>query len=361
MSATHAGPAVARRRRRRWALGTAIVLAVTATAGVAAFTRLAPTQAVPANRATAAPATARVVRTDLVDRIKVRGTVGYGTATPVAGRKSGTLTWLPAPGTVVNRGERLYAVDAVPVPLLLGDTPMYRELAEGAPDGPDVAVLQQNLAALGYSEVGGADGRFRSSTTRALQRWQKALKVKATGRLALGDVVVLPGVVRVDAVTAQLAAGADGPLLKVTGIDRVVTLELEESQRPFARTGRPAVVELADGRRTNATVRAVNAATPGDGDKAPKLAVTVSLDDAAVAGSVDAGPVTVLLTGAEHKGVLAVPVQALLALREGGYGLDVLDGDRHRLVAVQLGLFADGMVEVSGAGLAPDLRVVTTS
>ncbi len=80
-----------------------------------------------------------------------------------------------------------------------------------------------------------------------------------------------------------------------------------------------------------------------------------------MAGSVDAGPVTVLLTGAEHKGVLAVPVQALLALREGGYGLDVLDGDRHRLVAVQLGLFADGMVEVSGAGLAPDLRVVTTS
>src|SRR6266536_3008158 len=78
MSATHAGPAVARRRRRRWALGTAIVLAVTTTAGVAAFTRLAPTQAVPANRATAAPATARVVRTDLVDRIKVRGSDAGG-------------------------------------------------------------------------------------------------------------------------------------------------------------------------------------------------------------------------------------------------------------------------------------------
>lgn len=57
--------------------------------------------------------------------------------------------------------------------------------------------------------------------------------------------------------------------------------------------------------------------------------------------------------------MLAVPVEAVLALAEGGYALEVADetGATH-LVRVELGVFADGMVEVRG-DLTPGDQVVT--
>jgi hypothetical protein len=68
--------------------------------------------------------------------------------------------------------------------------------------------------------------------------------------------------------------------------------------------------------------------------------------------------VQVQVTTSVHSGVLAVPVGALVALREGGYAVQTADG-RYR--AVQTGMFANGMVEISGDGLAEGLKVVTTS
>jgi hypothetical protein len=56
--------------------------------------------------------------------------------------------------------------------------------------------------------------------------------------------------------------------------------------------------------------------------------------------------------------VLAVPVNALLALREGGYALQLPDDT---LLPVETGLFAMGLVEVTGEGLREGLAVVTTS
>jgi hypothetical protein len=57
--------------------------------------------------------------------------------------------------------------------------------------------------------------------------------------------------------------------------------------------------------------------------------------------------------------VLAVPVDAVLALAEGGYALEVVDeAGRTHLVGVELGVFADGMVEVRGDIAAGD-QVVT--
>jgi multidrug efflux pump subunit AcrA (membrane-fusion protein) len=57
--------------------------------------------------------------------------------------------------------------------------------------------------------------------------------------------------------------------------------------------------------------------------------------------------VNVEIAAAEN--VLAVPVEALLALSEGGYAVEVADesGVTH-LVPVTVGVFADGMVEIEG-------------
>jgi len=55
------------------------------------------------------------------------------------------------------------------------------------------------------------------------------------------------------------------------------------------------------------------------------------------------------------------PVTALLARSGGGYAVEVVDkGGAHHLVAVSLGLFddADGLVQVTGSGLAAGQEVV---
>ena len=58
---------------------------------------------------------------------------------------------------------------------------------------------------------------------------------------------------------------------------------------------------------------------------------------------------------------LVVPVDALLALANGGYALEEIGSKGvHRLIAVTLGLFDDaaGLVQVNGSGLAAGQRVV---
>ena len=64
-----------------------------------------------------------------------------------------------------------------------------------------------------------------------------------------------------------------------------------------------------------------------------------------------------LYTGERRKNVLTVPVAALLALAEGGYGLQVVEAGAVRHVPVRVGLFAEGRAEVSGAGLADGMTV----
>src|SRR5260370_32016852 len=65
-------------------------------------------------------------------------------------------------------------------------------------------------------------------------------------------------------------------------------------------------------------------------------------------------PVQVSLTIQAVRGVLAVPVAALLALAGGGYGLEgVLPSGAHHLVGVPTGVFARGQGPVSRGRLAP--------
>ena len=57
--------------------------------------------------------------------------------------------------------------------------------------------------------------------------------------------------------------------------------------------------------------------------------------------------------------VLAVPVTALLALAGGGYGVEVvLPSGAHHLVGVTTGIFAGGLVQVSGPGITAGTKVV---
>ena len=91
--------------------------------------------------------------------------------------------------------------------------------------------------------------------------------------------------------------------------------------------------------------------------------VTVTVTDPKAATQPDQTPVSIAFTSNGAKGVLAVPVTALVALAGGGYALEVQDaGGATHLVAAKPGLYAvGGLVEVSGDGIAEGMTVVIPS
>jgi peptidoglycan hydrolase-like protein with peptidoglycan-binding domain len=355
-----------RRRRARWLVtGSAVVVAL-GVGTVVVLTRVSSGSPVATPQGPAPGDTTVVTRTDLADRRSVTGKLGYGTETALAGRKQGTITWLPASGTVVERGGTVYKVDAKPVPLFYGDIPLYRPVGAGVANGPDVKVIEENLKALGYTGFGTPDEKFTTATANAIKKWQKALKLEETGTVSVGDVVITTGSFRVSTVSASLGGQGTGDVVKYTGVNRGVTAQVKADQRDMAKVGAKVALS-ANGQSGSGTVTDVKEAPPDDSNNVPggtsetKFNVSVTLDDPAAITAADSTPVDVRFTADSRNGVLAVPVGALVALVEGGYAVEVVEGDKHRLVAVKPGLFSDGRVEISGPDVREGMRVVTTS
>ena len=359
------------RSRRLTVAGTVIALGATAAGGVAlgtgAFGLSANASPTPASAATLPPATAAVTRQTLVDRQSEDGTLGYGDTTTITNQRPGTVTWVPAEGQLRTRGETLYRVDTDPVTLMYGSIPMYRTLANGVDDGPDVEQLERNLWALGYTGFT-VDDTFSWATAAAVKDWQDDRGLPKTGSVDAGQVVFAPGPVRVD--TAKLAVGGQAgpgtPALAVTGTSRVVTVALAVTDQQLARKGAGVQVELPSGKFVSGTITSVgavaHAASSDDpnADSAPTdstIDVTIALSAKASTSAIDQAPVSVEFTSSQRKNVLTVPVAALLALSEGGYGVQVVEGTTTRIVAVETGLFADGQVEISGSGISAGTKV----
>jgi hypothetical protein len=298
-----------------------------------------------------------IERTTLTESQQVSGTISYGDPVVVTGR-GGVLTWLPALGGVIRRGKPVYRVDNRPVPLFLGSLPLYRSLSAGD-TGADVRELERNLAALGYRGPT-VDNRYTAATAAAVRRWQKAVKLTRTGVFDPATVVLAAEPIRVAAVTGHLGEAATGPVLSYTGTTRTVRVALDVALQSVARPGARATITLPDGRTVDGTVTAVGSvATAGEQPNDPATVdVTIAARGQAAFGRLDRAPVSVDLASATAPNVLAVPVVALVALAEGGYGVQLPTG---RYVAVRLGMFADGRVQISGAGLAEGTRVVVPS
>jgi peptidoglycan hydrolase-like protein with peptidoglycan-binding domain len=360
-----AGP----RRRRRWRGRAAAAATAAALLAGAAWWLARPQAGTGGTAAGVATTTAAVVRRDLRAQERVSGTLGYGEVRTVANGRQGTVTGLPEEGGVLRRGQAAYRVDGRPVPLLYGRLPSWRELGVGVDDGADVRQLERNLVALGHDpdrEVT-VDDHFTAATRAAVKRWQEAIGLEESGTVRPGDAVWQPGPVRVGELkTGVGAAAAPGsPVFEATATTRVVTIDLDASRQPYVHRGDWVDLELPGGRTTTGRVASVGkvATASGSGDDpasdgSSTVEVTVSLDRPKATGSLDQAPVEADITTETRKGVLAVPVNALLALAEGGYAVELDQGGARRLVGVTLGLFADGLVEVKGGGLAAGDRVV---
>jgi hypothetical protein len=200
----------------------------------------------------------------------------------------------------------------------------------------------------------------------------------------LGQVVFLPGPIRVATVTAT--EGAPLPsgtaILSATSTRPLVTVALDTALQQQVRRGDRVEVILPDGKTTRGTVATVNrvATQPstgsgqnsgqsegqggnsegsGSGSGQATVQVTIRLTNPRAAGGLDQAPVQVAITTQTAPGVLAVPINALLAQPGGGYAVQLVDGSTSRRVAVRTGLFDEtaGLVEVQGAGLTEGMKV----
>ena len=357
-----------RRRGLRWLAGVVAVAVLGGAGWWAAGHPGLDRGTIPATPA-APLATATVARQDLNGQTKVSGTLGYAGSATVQSPLAGRVTWLPKAGTVIRRRGTLLSVDNQPVQLFYGSVPPWRDLSEGVDDGPDVKELEQNLVALGYDpdHTITVDDHFTAATAAAVKRWQDARGLDQTGKFTTGmPAVFLPWAARVQTLNATVGGRAvpSGPAYTVTSAVHQVTVDLDVSQQSYVKAGDRVDIALPDGRHTSGRISDVGrvAQTNGSGqDQTTTIAVTVVLDHPNAGGRLDQAPVDVYVTTQTRRGVLAVPVTALLALKEGGYAVETVDAaGQHHLVAVQLGVFSNGLVEASGAGLRAGMKVVTS-
>lgn len=352
------------RRRRAIILGALSMLVVAAV--VAVVILMQPATSSPQPPKALALDTATVTRGDLLEQVRLQGTLTYASSREIGTSLTGTVTALPTVGGIISAGQQLFRINDSPVVLLHGDLPAWRSFETGMTKGADVLQLERNLAKLGFFSRT-PDTEFSRATALAISAWQKSIGIEQTGTIEPGRVIFSPGDVRVHSATARIGDGSGAEILSVTSATQEVQAFIGTNQQSIAQPGATVTILLPGGVEAPATV--VSAGTPveqeGTTGKSLKIPLTIALDDPAVASGIDTATVTVLLTEVRGTDLLLVPVVALLAQPGGGFGVEVVTGDPSKdtgtdgaaktpstsLVTVELGAFANGLVSVTGGDL----------
>lgn len=271
---------------------------------------------------------------------------------------------------VVNLGEVIFVPGPVQVtaaPADVGDlvnagTPLVVVAAGDPLEGPDVLQLEVALDDLGYSADGtlAVDGVFDEATAEAIKQLQVATGADPDGFLSAAEVRFSSDAVRVNDVLIDVGSSVQpgSPVLNLASIEKIVVLDLPAVDQGVVAVGDAVTVELPDGTDTPATVTSVSETAQQVQGLGTFFRIEISLDDPSVAINYEQAPVDVTVVSDSVEDVIAVPVSALLALREGGYAIEVVNGDgTTRLIPADPGFFADGFVEVE-ADVQPGDRVV---
>ncbi|GAA1498385.1 peptidoglycan-binding protein [Paeniglutamicibacter kerguelensis] len=301
----------------------------------------------------------QVVRGDLIETVRVQGTLGHGTRRDMGTRLDGTLTSIPAPGTIVSVGDELFRIDDLPVVMMHGELPVWRAFSEGMSNGNDVLQLEKSLAKLGYFRLT-PDTRFTPATKNAVKYWQKSLGMKQTGIIEHGRIVFSSKDVRIQAAKAKAGSVASGEIISVTGVQKEIAVFLDTSARSLAKKNTKVEVSLPGGATEKGTVRSVGTPVEKEGTEGAtrKIPVTVVLDKEKAGAGLQDVPVGVQFTQVKAKNVVQVPVSALLAQPGGGFAVEITAGGGVKLVPVKPGVFANGLVQVQSVELKAGDTVV---
>ncbi len=297
-----------------------------------------------------------VRRADIIDTETLTGTLRYAEPGAITTRLAGTVTDVPDVGLMLRRGEVAFEIDGEPVVIMWGDRPAWRPLLESAADGSDVRQLEANLVLAGFdSDDLEVDEEFDEATTTAVEEWQADLGVEETGVVDLGRVIFIPRELRIADVLVDVGAavGPGTPILATSARNQEVQLLLDADRQDLLDVGDPVGLELPDESTTTGVVFEISdvVQTIVEATNTRRVfEVRIRLDDPSAAAGLDEAPVDVDIVSEEASDVLVVPVNALLALAEGGYAIEVVEpGGDSRFVQVEIGKFADGLVAVTGA------------
>ncbi|HWH31844.1 MAG TPA: HlyD family efflux transporter periplasmic adaptor subunit [Egibacteraceae bacterium] len=365
--ATGAPDATSSRRAPRW-LWVLGVLALAGGVVVLISPGGRPSQASDAEGTATPRSTATVQRRDIVSTTSLSGTLTYAEARDVGAARGGTITWLPEVGTTIEPGHPLFAVNGEPVVLLPGQLPMWRDLSVDSDPGADVEVLERALIDLGVTDEANltVDETFTWVTAAAVADLREQVGLPEGDSIAVGEVVYLPGVSRVAGVHLEVGdlVQPGEAVLTATATARIVKVDLDAADQGLVAEGDTVEVELPDGSSVAGTVALVSpvaeARTSTGQNATTTYVIPVEITLSSGGEAFDEAPVSITVASDVATDVLAVPVEALLALAEGGYALEVVQADGSTsLVAVTIGGFSDGWVAVEGADLSEGMEVVT--
>ncbi len=269
--------------------------------------------------------------------------------------------------------------------LLYGSKPSWREFKLGMSDGIDVLQLKENLLVLGYGTLNELelDDKFTQGVEDSIARMQKDYGFQETGRFAFGEVLFVPGPSFIEASQTFPSVGVaisqnstlvfltpmqevetkiadDGGFSEVIASLQGVSTQIDVSDQELLSVGSEVEIELPDEQTIMGTVSLVGevAVIPQDGQGNPYLEVEIDLLEGIDYRRWTGAQVNISATKSVASNVLAAPVTSLLALLGGGYALEVVDSGTSRLVAVEIGTYADNWVEVRGAGLDENTEVI---
>lgn len=271
---------------------------------------------------------------------------------------------------VVNLGEVIFVpgpIQVTAVPGTVGDlvntgSPLL-VVASGDPlEGPDVLQLEAALSDLGYTAGGTleVDTVFDTATAGSIKELQEATGADQDGFLGAAEVRFSAGPVRVNDILSKVGSSVQpgSPVLNLSSTEKLVVLDLPAADQGVVAVGDPVTVELPDGTDAPGTVTSVSETAQQIQGQGTFFRVEISLDDPSVAINYEQAPVDVTVVSDSVEDVIAVPVSALLALREGGYGIEVVQSDgTTALIPADPGFFADGFVEIE-ADVQPGDEVV---
>jgi membrane fusion protein, multidrug efflux system len=172
-----------------------------------------------------------------------------------------------------------------------------------------------------------------------------------------------------DSPGGEASAGAGEVVLSTTSTQQLVQLRVKPEQQQLARLGETVTVQLpgggeAPGRVTEVgTVASESSGSGDEGKGSPSgesgestIPVTIALEHHVA--HLDQAPVSVELVKSIRREVLTVPATALIATAGGGYAVEALADDRRATIPVTPGMFANGYVQVEGAGVREGMTVI---
>jgi len=155
------------------------------------------------------------------------------------------------------------------------------------------------------------------------------------------------------------AVTLNSPLYNISSIGIEVVFQVDATDQETVSLGDSVEIELPTDERVPTVITFIDQVVTQT-QSGEFIEVTLEVLNPEEIEAYDQAPVKVFVTTEISENVLYVPVNALLALAEGGYALEIYDGELDggtfegesgidtSYVAVEIGVFTDGFVEVKG-------------